>query len=86
MQNQVQISIGDFSKITRLTRKALRLYDQRSLLNPAYKEHELEHSLMEIGAETAVVLTPFYNKLKRLQKSTALPLNFVLVQGIQIPT
>ena len=43
-----------------------------SPLNPAYNEHELEHSLVEIGAETAVVLTPFYNKLKRLQKSTAL--------------
>ena len=43
-----------------------------SPLNPAYTEHELEHSLVEIGAETAVVLTPFYNKLKRIQQSTAL--------------
>ena len=33
-----QISIGRFSQITRLTQKALRLYDQKGLLKPAVKD------------------------------------------------
>ena len=36
-------------------------------LNPLYTEHELEHALNDSGAETVIVLTPFYNKLKALQ-------------------
>ncbi|MDL1969356.1 MAG: MerR family transcriptional regulator [Deltaproteobacteria bacterium] len=32
------ISIGIFSMITRLTRRALRLYDEKGLLSPAKKE------------------------------------------------
>ena len=43
-----------------------------SPLNPLYTDHELEHALMEIGAETAVVLTPFYEKIKQLQARTNL--------------
>jgi long-chain acyl-CoA synthetase len=39
-------------------------------INPLYTEHELEHLLDECGAETAVVLTRFYSKLKSLQPRT----------------
>jgi len=41
-------------------------------LNPLYTEHELEHALVESGAETALVLTLFYGKLKALQPRTRL--------------
>ena len=39
-------------------------------LNPLYTELELEHALCESGAETVVVLTPFYEKLKAIQART----------------
>ncbi len=39
-------------------------------INSLYTEHELEHALNEIGAETVVVLTPFYSKVKALQPRT----------------
>jgi long-chain acyl-CoA synthetase len=39
-------------------------------INPLYTEHELERLLDECGAETAVVLTRFYNKIKSLQLRT----------------
>jgi len=39
-------------------------------LNPLYTERELEYALNECGAETVVVLTPFYNKVKSLQPRT----------------
>ena len=41
-------------------------------LNPMYTERELEGALQRCGAETAVVLTPFYAKLKAVQPRTAL--------------
>jgi len=41
-----------------------------AMLNPLYTEHELAHALAECGAETAVVLTPFYDKVKALQPQT----------------
>jgi long-chain acyl-CoA synthetase len=41
-------------------------------LNPLYTERELEHALRESGAETIVVLTPFYNKVKAIQPNTRL--------------
>lgn len=41
-------------------------------LNPLYTEYELKRALAECGAETIVVLTPFYRKVKRVQSSTAL--------------
>jgi len=41
-------------------------------INPLYTEHELEDSIKECGVETAVVLTPFYRKLKALQPRTSL--------------
>ena len=39
-------------------------------LNPLYTERELEHALLECGAEVAVVLTSFYGKLKAVQPRT----------------
>lgn len=39
-------------------------------LNPLYTGREIEHALLECGAETAIVLTPFYEKLKAVQPDT----------------
>jgi len=50
-------------------------------LNPLYTERELEHALNECGAETAVVLTPFYAKLKALQPRT--PVQRVIATNIK---
>ena len=36
-------------------------------LNPTYSERELEHALDSMRVETAVTLTPFYERLKRVQ-------------------
>ncbi len=36
-------------------------------MNPLYTVIELEHALNECGAETVIVLTPFYEKIKRVQ-------------------
>jgi long-chain acyl-CoA synthetase len=38
--------------------------------NPLYTERELEHALKECGAETVLVLTPFYAKVKAIQPQT----------------
>ncbi len=39
-------------------------------VNSLYTERELEYSLNEIGAETVLVLTPFYEKIKAIQART----------------
>jgi long-chain acyl-CoA synthetase len=39
-------------------------------INPLYTEHELERLLTECGAETVVVLTRFYKKIKSIQSHT----------------
>ena len=39
-------------------------------INPLYTEYELTHALNECGAETAVVMTRFYDKVKKIQKQT----------------
>ena len=39
-------------------------------VNSLYPPRELEHALNEVGAETVVVLTPFYDKVKSLQAHT----------------
>ena len=39
-------------------------------MNPLYTERELEYSLVEIGAETVLVMTPFYAKIKAVQSRT----------------
>lgn len=41
-------------------------------LNPLYTEHELVHAFVECGAEIAVVLTPFYQKVRELRSRTPL--------------
>jgi long-chain acyl-CoA synthetase len=50
-------------------------------LNPLYTERELEHALCESGAETAIVLTPFYNKVKAIQPRT--PVRKVIATNIK---
>jgi long-chain acyl-CoA synthetase len=40
--------------------------------NPMYTEHELAHAMNESGARMAIVLTPFYAKLKTAQPHTRL--------------
>jgi long-chain acyl-CoA synthetase len=40
-------------------------------INPTYTERELELTLASTGAETIVVLTPFYARAKSIQTSTA---------------
>ena len=39
-------------------------------INPLYTEYELAHALNECGAETAIVMTRFYDKVKKVQKQT----------------
>lgn len=39
-------------------------------MNPLYTEHELVHALKECGAKIAVVLTPFYGKIRSVLSST----------------
>lgn len=39
-------------------------------INPLYTEYEMEHALNECGAETAIVMTTFYNKVKNVQSKT----------------
>ena len=41
-------------------------------INPLYVDADLVHALQETGAKMAVVLTPFYGKVKALQGRTAL--------------
>ena len=41
-------------------------------LNPLYTESELERSLCDSGAETAIALTPFYAKLNSIRSKTTL--------------
>ena len=42
-----------------------------SSINPLYTGYELEHMLNECGAETAIVMTLFYDKVKALQGKTS---------------
>ena len=41
-------------------------------MNPLYTLNEFEHALNECGAETAIVLTPFYEKIKIVQPDSRL--------------
>ncbi len=49
--------------------------------NPLYTERELIHALNHTGAETVVVLTPFYTKLKSIQAET--PVRRMIVTNIK---
>ena len=50
-------------------------------MNPLYTVNELEHALNECGAETVIVLTPFYEKIKAAQ--TVSRLKRVIVTNIK---
>ena len=41
-------------------------------LNPIYSEREIEHVLRNVGAGTVVTLTPFYERIKRVQAQAGL--------------
>ena len=41
-------------------------------INPTYSEREIEQALVAVGAAAVVVLTPFYDRVKRVQARTAL--------------
>ncbi len=43
-----------------------------SPINPLYTERELKHALNYIRAQTAIVLTPFYEKISALRRDTPL--------------
>lgn len=49
MMSSEQISIGRFSQITRLTQKALRLYDKKGLLTPAIKDEFTGYRYYAVG-------------------------------------
>jgi long-chain acyl-CoA synthetase len=50
------------------------------LLNPLWTEHEIERAIDECEAGTAVVLTPFYEKINHIRSRT--PLKRVVLTGL----
>ncbi len=51
--------------------------------NPLYTERELEHQLADCGAETVIVLSLYYNKLKKVQKAGKTNVKRVIVANIK---
>lgn len=51
--------------------------------NPLYSERELEHQLADCGAETVFVMTLFYDRLKRVQKSGHTAVKRIIVTNIK---
>ena len=51
--------------------------------NPLYSERELEHQLADCGAETVLVMTLFYEQLKRVQKKGKTNVKRVIVTNIK---
>ena len=43
-------------------------------INPVYTDAEMEHALNDCGAETAIVMTAFYNQFKKIQPHTRVKL------------
>ena len=39
--------------------------------NPTYTSREMEHQFTDAGAETVILLSPYYRKLKEIQAHTA---------------
>jgi len=50
-------------------------------LNPTYSERELEQAMVSTGTETVVVLTPFYGRVKAIQKNT--PVRRIIATSIK---
>jgi long-chain acyl-CoA synthetase len=51
--------------------------------NPLYTERELEHQLVDCGAETVFVLSLYYNQLKNVQKKGKTQVKRVIVSNIK---
>lgn len=51
--------------------------------NPLYTERELEHQLMDCGAETVIVLSLYYEKLKKVQKAGKTNVKRIIVTNIK---
>lgn len=51
--------------------------------NPLYSERELEHQLVDCGAETVFVLSLFYDQLKRVQKKGHTNVKRVVVTNVK---
>lgn len=51
--------------------------------NPLYSERELEHQLVDCGAETVIVMSLFYDQLKRVQKKGGTRVKRVIVTNIK---
>ena len=50
-------------------------------VNPLFGEEDLTHALKDCGAETVIVLTPFYNQVKKIQAKT--DVKTVIATGIK---
>ncbi len=48
--------------------------------NPQYTGREIKHQLVDSGAETIILLSPFYSRLKEIQRST--PVKHVIVADV----
>lgn len=51
--------------------------------NPLYSERELEHQLVDCGAETVFVMSLFYDQLKRVQKKGQTAVKRVIVTNVK---
>lgn len=51
--------------------------------NPLYSERELRHQLADCGAETVLVMSLFYEQLKRVQKSGGTRVKRIIVTNIK---
>ncbi|MCI0394516.1 MAG: long-chain fatty acid--CoA ligase [Chloroflexi bacterium] len=51
--------------------------------NPLYTERELEHQLADCGAETAFVLSLYYDKLKKVQKDGHTNVKRIIVTNVK---
>ena len=56
--------------------------------NPLYTERELEHQLIDCGAETVFVLSRYYNQLKSVQANGNTKIKRIIVTNIKeyLPT
>lgn len=52
-------------------------------INPLYTERELEHQLVDCGAETVFVMSLYYDRLKRVQKREQTRVKRVIVTNVK---